>query len=74
VVCELLKGRGLESVAGERTVVGASTAGERGREVRDGRGGDGWGPRGREKEHARARLGLMGRLGLNWVFPFSGNF
>jgi hypothetical protein len=35
VVCELLKGRGLESVAREHAVVGASTVGEHGREVRD---------------------------------------
>jgi hypothetical protein len=39
-------------VAGERAVVGATTAGERGREVRDAEGTDGWGPRGREKESA----------------------
>jgi hypothetical protein len=32
--------------------VGATTAGERGREVRDAEGTDGWGPRGREKENA----------------------
>jgi hypothetical protein len=41
-------------VAGERAVVGASMAGERGQEVRDAEGTDGWGSRSREKEHARA--------------------
>jgi hypothetical protein len=35
VVCGLLKGRGLENMAGESAVVGASTAWEHGREVRD---------------------------------------
>jgi hypothetical protein len=41
-------------VAGERAVVDASTMGERGRDVRDTEGADGWGPRGRAKERARA--------------------
>jgi hypothetical protein len=41
-------------VAGERAFVGPSTVGEHGREVRDTEGPDGWGPRGREKESARA--------------------
>jgi hypothetical protein len=36
VVCGLLKGRRLENMARERAVVGASMAGECGREVRDG--------------------------------------
>jgi hypothetical protein len=36
-----LKWRGRENMAGERAVVGASTAGERGREVRDAEGADG---------------------------------
>jgi hypothetical protein len=49
VVCRLLKGRGLENVAGERAVMGASTAGERGREVRDAEGAGKWGSRGRER-------------------------
>jgi hypothetical protein len=39
-------------VAGEHAVVGASAAGERGREVKDTEGIDGWGPRGKEKERA----------------------
>jgi hypothetical protein len=55
VVCGLLKGRGRAEVAGERVVVGASTAGERGRDVRDAEGTDEWGPRGREKERVRAK-------------------
>ena len=54
VVCGLLKGRGRVEVAEERAVVGASTAREHGRQVRDTEGTDGWGPRGREKECARA--------------------
>jgi hypothetical protein len=92
--------------------MGASTAGDRGREVGDeltggvggtererrageGNGADKPGPRGSERERARrvaptggtrlsriesaqtrarARLGLMGRLGLNWLFYFLGNF
>jgi hypothetical protein len=54
VMCELLKGRRRENVVGERAVVGPSTVGERGREVRDAEGANGWGPRGREKEHACA--------------------
>jgi hypothetical protein len=41
-------------VAGERAVVGVSTVGERGREVREAERPDGWGPRGREKERTRA--------------------
>jgi hypothetical protein len=49
-----LKGRGCAEVARERAVLGASTAGERGREVRDTEGADGWGPRGREKERTHA--------------------
>jgi hypothetical protein len=44
-----LKGQGREEVAKERAVMGASTVGERGREVRDVEGADGWGPRDREK-------------------------
>jgi hypothetical protein len=51
-VCGLLKGRGREEVAGEHVIMGASTAGERGREVRDVEGADGWGLRGRERAHA----------------------
>jgi hypothetical protein len=50
-----LKGRGRAEVVGERAVAGASTVGEHGREVRDAEGADGWGPRGREKERARAK-------------------
>jgi hypothetical protein len=42
-------------VAGERAVVGAFTVGERGREVRDAEGADGWGPRGKERERERMR-------------------
>jgi hypothetical protein len=53
-VCGLLKGRGREKVAGERVVVGASTTGTW-REVREVDGADGWGPRGRESESARAK-------------------
>jgi hypothetical protein len=52
VVCGLLKGRGLENVAGERAVVGVSTAGGCGREVRDAEGADEWG---REAERALTR-------------------
>jgi hypothetical protein len=52
-VCGLLKGRGREEVAREHAVVGASTAGERGREVRDAEGAGEWGPRGRGKERTR---------------------
>jgi hypothetical protein len=104
-----LKGRGRAEVARERTVVGASTAGEHGREVRDAEGADEWVPRGIESARAeingtdrsapqssergresarvgtdrrdppvrhreRVGLGLMGRLGLNWLFYFLGNF
>jgi hypothetical protein len=102
-------------VAGDRTVVGASTVGDRGREVGDEltggvdgtererracerNGADKPSPRGSERERergravgvdrrdppvrhrghggagARAGLGLMGRLGLNWLFYFLGNF
>jgi hypothetical protein len=52
--CGLLKGQGREKVARECAVMGASTMGERGREVRDAEWADGWGPRGREQERARA--------------------
>ena len=57
-----IKGQGRVEVARERVVVGASTAGERGREVRDAEGANGWGPRGREKECARGKeTALTGR-------------
>jgi hypothetical protein len=49
-----LKGLERAEVAGEREVVGASTLGECGREVRDVEGADGWGSRGIEKERACA--------------------
>ena len=52
VVCGLLNRRGLENLAGERTVVATSTAGGRGREVRDAEGADEWG-REAEREHSR---------------------
>jgi hypothetical protein len=94
-------------VAGDRTVVGVSSAGDRGREVGDeltggvgeiGRESGGHArrtaptnlahgaarERGREgawigadrrdppvRHRGRAGLGLMGRLGLNWLFYFS---
>jgi hypothetical protein len=45
--------RACRGVAGERAIMGASTAGERGRKVRDAEVANGWGPRGREKERAR---------------------
>jgi hypothetical protein len=101
-------------VAGERADVGASTAGDRGREVggeliggvgrtereasarargwcrqtwpmgqREREGGesarvgaDRRGPPVRHRGHAGAGagLGLVGQLGLNWVFYFPGNF
>jgi hypothetical protein len=62
-MCGLLKGLGREEVAGERAVVGASTTGERGREVRDVEGADGWGPRGRERESARAEKKRRRQIG-----------
>jgi hypothetical protein len=49
-----LKGRGHAEVARKRADVGASTAGVRGREVRDG-GSDWWGPRASERGRARAQ-------------------
>jgi hypothetical protein len=49
-----LKGRGRAEVAKNREVVGASTTGVHGREVRDG-GSDRWGPRASERERARVR-------------------
>jgi hypothetical protein len=101
-------------VAGDRAVVGASTAGDRGREVGDeltgGVGGtereravrvreerrrQTWPTGQREREGERAHglaptggtrlsgtkgarggggLGLIGRLGLNWLFYFPGYF
>jgi hypothetical protein len=57
-----LKGRGRAEVARKRTDVGASTAGVRGREVRDG-GSDGWGSRASERGRARARRKLRRQPG-----------
>jgi hypothetical protein len=49
-----LKGRGRAEVAEKRAVVGASTKGVHGREVRDS-GSDWWGPWASKRERARAR-------------------
>jgi hypothetical protein len=54
-VCGLLKGRGLRKWLENARSWVRPRRGERGREVRDTEGADGWGPRGREKERARAK-------------------